>query len=499
MAQEDVERADEKDVGAVALDPLSTANRSEFSTPDHSMTDAEYRKLIWKLDVRLLPPLFILWFISLIDRVNIGTARIQGLEKDLHMDPRSNQFNIATVVVFVGLIIAEVPSNWLVKRFSPTAVLCLECVLLGLFTIGQGLVRSFGGLVAMRFFIGVLEAGLIPGSIFLLSAYYPRYELQWRLSMLHVGNAVSNAFGGLLAYGVASIHASNGYSGWRWIFIIEGLITIVVTAMCWPFMTNWPASAKWLQASERAVLEGRIREDGIIGRMDVLDRKAIVRCATDWKVYLSALIIVGNISSVYSITLFAPTIVKVLQPHYTVKAIQGLVIPIFVAASAFTLAVAYASDKLRHRTGFALLGCFVAILGYVVLLNQDRVPVNARYGALYLIAAGSFSVLPSAWILLLNNVAGAYKTAFAVGMEIGLGNAGGFVASLAFQSKTAPHYWLGFRLSCGLMCMAFTLICVYAAGLWWENKQKRAGKRDYLLEEEGDNLGDAHPRFIYTY
>ncbi|OAQ97104.1 hypothetical protein LLEC1_04367 [Akanthomyces lecanii] len=479
MAQEDVEKAVEKDLGAVSLDPLSTANRSELSTPDHGMTDAEYRKLIWKLDVRLLPPLFILWFISLIDRVNIGTARIQGLEKDLHMDPRSNQFNIATVVVFVGLIIAEVPSNWLVKRFSPAAVLCLECVLLGLFTIGQGLVRSFGGLVAMRFFIGVLEAGLIPGSIFLLSAYYPRYELQWRLSMLHVGNALSNAFGGLLAYGVASIHASNGYSGWRWIFIIEGLMTIV--------------------ASERAVLEGRIREDGIIGRMDVLDRKAMLRCATDWKVYLSALIIVGNISSVYSITLFAPTIVKVLQPHYTVKAIQGLVIPIFVAASAFTLAVAYASDKLRHRTGFALLGCFVAIVGYAVVLNQDRVPVNARYGALYLIAAGSFSVLPSAWILLLNNVAGAYKTAFAVGMEIGLGNAGGFVASLAFQSKTAPHYWLGFRLSCGLMCMAFALICVYAAGLWWENRQKMAGKRDYLLEEEGDNLGDAHPRFIYTY
>ncbi|KAJ3483425.1 hypothetical protein NLG97_g7312 [Lecanicillium saksenae] len=499
MPQDDPELAVEKDVGSFSLGPLSTTNRSELSTPDNTMNEADYRKLIWKLDMRLLPPLFILWFISLIDRVNIGTARIQGLEKDLHMDPRSNKFNIATVVVFVGLIIAEVPSNWLVKRFQPTVVLCLECIFLGLFTIGQGLVRNFEGLVAMRFFIGILEAGLIPGSIFLLSAYYPRYELQWRLSMLHVGNAVSNAFGGLLAYGVASIHSSNGYSGWRWIFIIEGTITIVVTCICWPLMTNWPASAKWLKASERAVLESRIRDDGIIGRMDVLNKKAFIRCATDWKVYLSALIIVGNISSVYSITLFAPTIVKVLQPQSTVKEIQGLVIPIFVAASAWTLVVAYSSDKLKHRSGFALSGCFIAILGYAVLLNQDHVPVNARYGALYLIAAGSFSVLPSAWILLLNNVSGAYKTAFAMGMEIGLGNAGGFVASLAFQSKTAPHYWLGFRLSCGLMCMAFALICVYVVGLLWENKQKRAGKRDHLLEEEGDNLGDAHPQFIYTY
>lgn len=499
MGHADVELAVDKETGSVSNDPLSTVDRGEFNTPAQNMTPAEYRKLIWKLDVRLLPPLFVLWFISLIDRVNIGTARIQGLEKDLHMDPRSNKFNVATVVVFVGLIIAEVPSNWLVKRFPPTLVLCAECIILGIFTIGQGLVRSYEGLVAMRFFIGVLEAGLIPGSIFLLSAYYPRYELQWRVSMLHVGNATSNAFGGLLAYAVASIHSSNGWSGWRWIFVIEGLITIVVTCVCLPFMTNWPASAKWLKSSERAVLEARIRNDGIVGRMDILDKKAIIRCLTDWKIYLSACIIAGNIASVYSITLFAPTIVKVLQPTYTVKEIQALVIPIFVAASTFTLAIAYASDKLKHRAGFALLGCLVAITGYIILLNQDHVPVNARYGALYLIAAGSFSVLPSAWILLLNNVSGAYKTAFALGMEIGLGNVGGFVASLAFQAKTAPHYWLGFRASCGLMCMAFGLICIYVAGLWWENKQKKAGKRDYLLEEEGDNLGDAHPRFIYTY
>jgi hypothetical protein len=146
-----------------------------------------------------------------------------------------------------------------------------------------------------------------------------------------------------------------------------------------------------------------------------------------------------------------------------------------------------------------LAGCFIAIVGYIVILNQERVSVNARYGALYLIASGSFAALPGAWILLLNNVSGSYKTAFAMGMEIGLGNGGGFVASFSFQSKAAPFYWTGFRTTFSLMCMAMGLICLYSAGLWHENKQKRSGKRDYLLEEEGDNLGDAHPEFIYTY
>ena len=99
----------------------------------------------------------------------------------------------------------------------------------------------------------------------------------------------------------------------------------------------------------------------------------------------------------------------------------------------------------------------------------------------------------------MNNVSGSYKTAFAIGMEIGLGNGGGFIASFSFQSKKAPFYWTGFKTTFSLMCIATGLICVYVTGLWYENKQKLAGKRDHLLQEEGDNLGDAHPEFIYTY
>ena len=133
----------------------------------------------------------------------------------------------------------------------------------------------------MRFMIGILEAGLIPGSIYLLA-----YELQWRCGMLHVGNALSNAFGGLIAYAVANIHSSNGWSGWRWIFVIEGVFTVGVTFICWPFMSNWLHTAKWLSTKEKATLAERIRQDGIIGRMDVLNQKSLIRCITDWKVYL---------------------------------------------------------------------------------------------------------------------------------------------------------------------------------------------------------------------
>lgn len=97
------------------------------------LTPMQYRKLIWKLDLRLLPPLFALWFVSLIDRINIGSANIFGIQKDLKMNPKSNDFNIALIVVLVGLITCEVPSNWLLKKTSPSKVLAAQSFLLGRF------------------------------------------------------------------------------------------------------------------------------------------------------------------------------------------------------------------------------------------------------------------------------------------------------------------------------------------------------------------------------
>lgn len=120
----------EKSPVAAAASPTSSETLSVASDVP-VLTPFQYRKLIWKLDLHLLPPLWALWFCSLIDRVNIGNAKIQGLEADLHMNPKSNQFNVALVVIFIGLVGFEVPSNYIMKRVSPRAVLCTETLLLG--------------------------------------------------------------------------------------------------------------------------------------------------------------------------------------------------------------------------------------------------------------------------------------------------------------------------------------------------------------------------------
>ena len=242
------------------------------------------RKLTRKCDIRVVLPFFLIWFFPFIDRVNIGSARIQGLEKDLHMI--GNQFNVALVIFFIPLILFEVPSNLGLKRISPRLWLGGQTLLLGVFTVCQGLVKTYGGLIAMRLFVGLFQAGLNPGTVFLLTAYYPRFELQWRLSVLICSSSLASAFGGLLAYAIVGLAGTDGYLGWRWIFIVEGLITVAIGLISFFIVPDWPEKATFLNDEERKILKERVLDGSSQARMDHLDAKAIKRSLGDWKIWV---------------------------------------------------------------------------------------------------------------------------------------------------------------------------------------------------------------------
>lgn len=253
--------------------------------PSSAIYDNEkVRKLTRKCDIRLVLPFFLVWFFPFIDRVNIGNARIQGLESDLHMI--GNQFNVAVVIFFIPLILFEVPSNLGMKRISPRLWLGGQTLLLGVFTVCQGLVKTYGGLIAMRLFGGLFQAGLNPGTVFLLTAYYPRFELQWRLSILICSSAVASAFGGLLAYAIVGLAGTDGYLGWRWIFIVEGLISVGIGLLSLFIIPDWPEKATFLNEEERRILKQRVSEGSSQARMDHLDARAMKRSFGDWKVWV---------------------------------------------------------------------------------------------------------------------------------------------------------------------------------------------------------------------
>lgn len=188
----------------IAKTPYLSSDQLPIATDDGIMTKEEARRLVdhkrekalvRKLDLRVLLPIAIIFFWAFVDRANIGYARLQGLEKDLRMV--GNDFNVALLVQIAPYIFFEVPSNLLLKHVRPSYWLGGMSLCWGLMTLGQGLVKTYHGLIALRFFLGLFEAGLVPGAVYLTSMYYTRFELQKRLVGLYVANCVAIATGGV--------------------------------------------------------------------------------------------------------------------------------------------------------------------------------------------------------------------------------------------------------------------------------------------------------------
>ncbi|KAI0139300.1 major facilitator superfamily domain-containing protein [Pestalotiopsis sp. NC0098] len=456
---------------------------------------AAERRLLWKCDLHVLPAITVLFFLAFMDRTNIGNARIQGMTTDLHMT--GHDYNIALFIFFIPYILFEIPSNMIVKRVAPSTWLSVIMVLWGIATVGQGLVRNVGQLIACRFLLGLFEAGLFPGCVYLISMYYKRYELQWRMSLFFCASIIAGAFSGLLAFAIANMGGVGGYAAWRWIFILEGLLTIVVGCVSKWWIVDWPETASFLSPEQRQILISRLAQDTGEAKMDHLDKESAKRIAKDWKIYAGVVAYFGVVNTGYAGSFFIPTILN--QMGLTAAAAQVRTIPIYVVATIACLAAAYSTDRLRRRYIFTLIGICVASIGYILLLCQHHVSVGVRYFALILVVSGGYTTQPITLTWLANNVSGHYKRAVSSAAQVGFGNIGGIVASNVFFDAEAPLYWTGYGVSLGMLWLCAGACTALYLGVRAENQKRDRGERDWRLQEANvDNLGDDHPSWRFT-
>ncbi|KAJ5352576.1 hypothetical protein N7452_001550 [Penicillium brevicompactum] len=436
----------------------------------------EERKVVWKCDLHVVPILMLLYLLAFLDRINIGNARLQGLEDDLQM--KGGQYNYALFIFFIPYILCEVPCNLIMKKLAPSTWLSGIMVAWGCVTIGQGFVQSWSALMACRFLLGIFEAGFLPGN----------------------ASIISGAISGLLAYGLSYMEGVRGYSSWRWIFILEGIATVVVGLVAKLLIVDWPEKAKFLTERERTILIARLQSENDSFPMNRLDRAAVWRILGDKKIYLGIIMYLGALNTGYAASFFIPSILR--DMGWTSLMAQVMSIPIYIVAAITTIGTAYMSDKMRHRFGFVIAGCGIATVGYVILLAQRSVPVGAKYFALFAVAGGGFIAQPILIGWLSNNISGHYKKAIATAMQIGFGNCGGFVASNVFLSSESPFYVTGYATSLSLIWLCLIAAVVLFLLLWNENRRREQGARDHRLAleyEELQNMGDDYPGFRFSY
>ncbi|KAF2224852.1 major facilitator superfamily domain-containing protein [Elsinoe ampelina] len=388
----------------------------------------DLQKILRKIDLRLIPMLALLYLLSFLDRGNIGNAKIEGLQEDLRMT--GSQYNWCLTAFFFTYCAFEVPSNMLLKKFRPSIYLASIMVAWGTVMTLMGIVRNYTGLLIARIFLGIAEAGLFPGVAYFLTMWYCRFEVQTRQALFFSAASIAGAFSGLLAYGISFMDGVGNLEGWRWIFILEGIATVLVAFIAFYTLYDYPQTAPFLTIEERIFIVHRLNFDGQDVKTDSHHRVVqsnkfgwhyVRQAFSDPQIFLNIIVYWGYVCPLYGISLFLPTIIRELG-HRTTTA-QLLTVPIYITASIITIIVALLADRKRLRSPFILAGLVFQLIGFAMCISTSSPGVT--YAGIFIAGSALYQCQPSNITWLSNNLAGSYKRAVGMGIQISVGNLAG--------------------------------------------------------------------------
>ncbi|KAF4856215.1 putative transporter [Colletotrichum siamense] len=455
------------------------------------------KKLLRKLDFWLAPMMIICFLVAYLDRSNIGNAAIAGMNEDLNLT--GNRLNVAVTVFYVTYITFEIPASLILKKARPSRLIPFFILAWSATVVGSAFVTNYASLLATRLLIGMFESGLFPCLTLYLSTFYKREEQARRISYLFVAAALSGAFGGLLAYGLTSLHGASGLAGWRWLFLIEGVVSLAVGLAIIVLLPDSFETAKWLTNDDKNLMRIRAEQARVYqGESENFDKTEVKLAFMDPKVWLSAACQFCANTCSFGFGTFLPVIIRGFG--YSSIKTQLLTVPVYIWASAVYLTVAYISDKLNKRAIFMVPMALVTATGYALMLGVSMKATGVQYFATFVTATGIYCVvgLNVTWIS--NSNAGYFKRATAIGLQQTIGNSAGLMAGQIYRITASDgRYTIGHAVSLGTITVAsvgyFTM---------WTLLNKINNRRDNMsIDERAREIdqgkkGDRHPDFRYT-
>ncbi|PNY23956.1 Uncharacterized protein TCAP_06103 [Tolypocladium capitatum] len=467
-----------------------------------STVEVNERSLLRKLDAKLLPAVGILYLLSFLDRSN-GTPALVLMPKGFCL-ATSFLRSISPLRLRPSAPLtpddSQIPCNIILKRTSPRLWLPVLAILWGIVATLLGVVQSFVGFLVARFFLGVTESGLFPGVVFYLSMWYKRRERQYRISLFFSAASLAGAFGGMLAYGIGKMGGIVWENGWRWIFILEGIATVLVAVAAFWFIENYPSTATFLTPPERRLIHARLAADSDALHDESFSWSSVLDALRDPSCWLYCLGFHTLSLPLYTLSLFLPTVIKDLG--YAAAEAQLLTIPPYALAFLTTLLVSTYSERLQRRAVFIAGSSAVAAVGYILLLaNTDPTqrPVVSYLGTFFA-AVGIYpaTALVLSWPAI--NVSGQTKRATANAMQISVGNLGAVMGTQLYRANDGPRFVVGHAVALGYLVANVVVVLLLARKLRGENERRAAVAEEIKdVGEVPDWMGDVDPRWRFEY
>ncbi|KAL3470741.1 major facilitator superfamily domain-containing protein [Aspergillus californicus] len=449
-------------------------------------TAQEERAVRWKLDLYLMPLLVIGFFVLQLDRSNISNALTDTITEDLHIT--SDQVSAGSQIMAAGVVVAEIPSN-ILQRFGASVWLTGLIAVWGTISLTQAFVTNINSFYATRFLLGLSEGGYIPGAQYLLALFYKPDELAMRTAIFYFGNYFATATGSLIAAGILQMAGIHELGGWRWLFIIEGSITLAIFLLFVLLLPSSPAHTKPVHrafdvftAREKAIMQSRVvlrdPSKGVakarLGWTEFLD------AISDIRIWLHGLQNILSLSPKGGLQLYGPSIIKSLGFTKTKANLLNSVssYPVII----FSFIISFCSDKTGLRGPYCIVAYVwsIAFAGALLAIgiNSDK---WLRYTIFTLLGSGNALAqgLNDSWIN--TNAMSPHKRSMGLAFVTIGSNIGSIIGPSLFQSSDAPRYVNGLAAILTLYSGSILVTGIIMAVYWRDNKTMSKKQEDSEL------------------
>ncbi|PLZ03518.1 MFS transporter [Burkholderia sp. WAC0059] len=387
-----------------------------------------------KLTWRILPFVMLLYFVSFLDRVNVGFAAF-SMNHALGLTPA--MFGLGGGIFFIGYFLFEVPSNLILNRVGARIWIARVMVTWGLVSAASAFVTGPTSFYALRFLLGVAEAGFFPGVILYLSQWFPTRQRAMAAAVFMAAAPLSSALGSPVSGAVMELPRLLGLANWQWLFVIEAVPALLLGFAVLKVLIDRPEQAKWLEPDEREWLLATLREESRARDAHAGHVAGALRALADPRVLALALIYFGTSAGLYTLGIWAPLMIR----EFGFSALgTGLINAIpNVLAIVGMIVWARHSDRSKERTWHIIVPCLVAAAGLAFAgIAQTVVGVVA---ALVLVNVGISSAKAPLWAMPASFLSGAGAAA-GIAMTNSIGNLGGFVGPFVIgwlKSRTGGY------------------------------------------------------------
>ncbi|KAF2829907.1 MFS general substrate transporter [Ophiobolus disseminans] len=478
--------------------PLSTYENLHRFDPGERWTWAEEQKVLSKIEWRIAAWAAIAFFALDLDRSNIQQANTDNFLEDLGLSTNGKiDYNLGNTVSKLAFLLAELPSQLISKKIGPDRWIPAQMILWSIVATSQFWLRGRTSFLACRALIGLLQGGFIPDVILYMSYFYKSTELPFRLAIFWMANRLTDVIAPLLAYGLLRLRGYHGYEGWRWLFLIEGILTLVIGVWSIFMMAPSPTQTKswwrpkgWFTEREEKIMVNRIlRDDPSKG--DMHNRQAITPkllwkslCDFDlWPIYAIGItfgIPAGPPDQYLTLTL--------RQLGFDTFNSNLLSIPAQVGTTINMLIMTYISEKINQR---AYMGIFVQLWFLPCVIAMSVIPDSISRWSRFALVTVLLSYptphpLQVGWCSRNSNTVRTRTVSAALyNMAVQIQ---AIIFSNIYQANDRPMYRRGNRVLVGVCVLNIFLYAFSKVYYTWRNKQRDKQWNAFTVEQKLDYM-----------